>query len=223
MNAITNLPFLAQPCKLVQPCITSFMNSCPLVQRIVDFSIGHFLLIENTFVCGLGIKELVVDRVKYERSKEMQNLTNSLCLAIEEFELAANMTADVSPTEHREHYEVHGGLFSASGAIGILNALYAKTMLAVISQGLFTFANVIAFKYHIVLFRAASDPQTRKSAAIGLLSNVGYIMSTALVLVGASATMVMLLGCFAVTTGGIKIVYDAIRSPNRDRNRIKTG
>ena len=94
--------------------------------------------------------------------------------------------------------------------MGLFGAHYKKLAAIAISEGAFVLANFVALKYHISLYLSAPDATVIKSAVLGILSNTGYIVSHAMLMIGFHPTIALVVCCVALTMGGLKILYDAL-------------
>lgn len=194
MNAITALQPLARP-------FFQIISTAPGVLKIYEFVINNFYLLESVCVFGYGLKEVGIDTVWYKSADVKEAETKSWCGKA----FAKILQAQNQP---KEFYTLHGTLMLSSGAFGIGSALLGIGLFSALSDGLFVLASAIAVKYYIEKYKTACNDTEKASAIMGLLSSLGYVFCGALLVIGASASLALLIGCVAVATGCIKILYD---------------
>ncbi len=181
----------------------------PLVNRIIDFCRTHFKLMESAAFLTLGTKEIVYDNKRIR--KTWPSITSFFRALIEEF-------------KKKDFGIIHGALYMAVGITSsiivahqyqLLNLTKWIPFLSNTSNGLFIAANIFALNHYGNLYREAlfeKDPviagRMRVSAAMGILSSLGYILVPLLTLFGAPIALPIVLGGIAVATGCIKILYD---------------
>src|SRR5262245_61094159 len=76
-------------------------------------------------------------------------------------------------------YVMHGSLFFFSGIVGIVSLIAQSILLEVFSSALFTSANLLALHYFGKILQNSTNPSERRSAALGLVNNLGYILAMA--------------------------------------------
>lgn len=203
MNGVISSP-LHSSIAYLQPTIQSLLTQFPIARKVWELKLQHLVLLQKGFISLCGVKELAVDRVHYNRAEQLLNHPERR-LTEQAFQYLYS-----SHKTNREFYEVHGFMFAGSGVMGIFAVLFKMNTLEAISNGLFTFSNFIALQYHIILIRNSTEQHIRKSAAIGIVSNLGYIISSALITMGPWPTLALIFGILAVCAGSIKIIYDAL-------------
>ena len=130
-------------------------------------------------VLGFGAKELTYDR---------------------------SLTSDSTP---QRFYTIHGLLYSSCGVAGIVAEVAQSLWMQEIARILFSSANIAAVLYYGNVLQNSMDSIERKSAALGLINNLGYLLATASYYLGFAEVVTLLLGCVALAFGGVKILYDA--------------
>jgi hypothetical protein len=190
------------------PIVTALPRPIALLQRAIQSIRPHFWLLRNVATCTMGTKEMVLDRATTPPSPvsitQIRSIRDPIVWLIQKIWLSHQYA--------REFYSLHGLLFFTSGAAGLYGGYFHRAAAIAISEGAFVLANLVALKYHITLYRYTTDSSEKKSALLGILSNVGYIISQAMLLIGFHATLALVVCCLALTMGGIKIFYDILRS-----------
>lgn len=183
------------------------------VQKVYDICLSLFKGGSGLFFLGYGTKEIAFDA---------RQLTPSQWHLENKKKLAINTAA--------EYALAHGTLFAAAGICSILECLHYFSavnlgqhlpIFSCFSAGLFLFANFVALEQNINLFVEAQEIIKEKvqseipnaliqmrSAFLGMISNLGYIMATAVAVMGASAGIAFLIGCVAACFGALKILHD---------------
>ena len=128
------------------------------------------------------------------------------------------------------YLNLHGGLMIGCGLASLLDVLHSFGVVnlgslanAVNKAGniLFLSANIIALEEGVRLFEVIKKTEwsktnieekelnwLKRSVFFGLLSNLGYCLTTASLLFGGSAAITLLIATFSCLSGGIKIIYD---------------
>lgn len=184
-----------------------FSSSSGLVPRAIDSFILNFPYWRNLGASGMGLKEIFYDRAVSPPSvlpklKPIKSIRDPIMWVVKTI-----WNSRYSP---REFATVHGSLFLTSGLVGLWGAAFKHLAAVAISEGAFVLANFVALKYHITLYLHAPNPTVVKSAVLGILSNVGYIVSHAMLMIGFHSTIAMVVCCLALSMGGIKILYDIL-------------
>lgn len=186
-------------------------------------------IIGNFFLCGYGFKELIFDRIRLPK----ENLASGDASLIRRVKIAAfNFLESIQQKEtsiaEKIKYALHGSLFAASGVLGTTAGLHRLGMIDIgpalpwvdiFGTCAFMLANIVNLDLNIRSYIEASKAPVhlsewalskKKSAIIGMISNLGYILMSAFTLAGGPFAITMLLGCVAVLTGCLKILYDFI-------------
>lgn len=188
MSILTTLPvILRNVTSWVQPRFFTFLAATPLACKVYTFAMQHFTFLQYATVFVFGTKELTFDRIQALKHPP----ANGKEYALHAF--------------HREH----GTLFTLSGIVGIVAAIAQSVLLQQVAMGLFNCGNVLALLYYGEVLQRSTDPVERRSAAFGLISNLGYILATAAFVLALPEIVALLLGFLALTCGGIKIIHDA--------------
>jgi len=170
----------------------------PGVIKICVFATKHFELIQSSVNLGLGLKELFINRRHHNPTHphHPRHVINDLWNA----------------REHRRgYYESHGSILTLAGATGIAAAVTRSTAIKICNRGLSVFANVVALKFHAeLLLRPSTPPHERKSAFIGMMSNINYIISVAVMLLGFEVGLILFFLVISNIFGGIKVLFDLI-------------
>lgn len=188
------------------PTVLRATASQGIIKTITYLVIEHFAFLRNLGTGGLGAKELAVD------------------------------TAWMPPAEGkkptRTYYATHGVLYLCSGACGAAAAAHSlgiKTFCAYsdklgkVSMELFVAANLFTLVESTIRLRAAlhkfvesnSDEHYKEclSAALSILSSLGYLAAAAASMLGATTAIILTFGVFASATGSLAVVYDFCSSP----------
>jgi len=121
----------------------------------------------------------------------------------------------------------HGSLLIGAAACNAMDAAESFGMISlhkfsssVLNAGnaLFAYANFIALEENLRIYALAKESAPddkagswlKHAAMFGILSNIGYITSTACVLFGASTAISVLIGLLSACCGGIKILCDIV-------------
>jgi len=202
-------------------------SSKTIFRKLVDFAVVHFNFMQWSFLSFYGAKELLFDRVKEIR--ETKNSPSSLMnhylngVFVRKDKMFGVVLFNVA----------HGSLYCASGVVGSLAAadrlgwvrMGSFTVpLEIAGNCLFGFASLVALIQNIKIYREASKiseknpyheqeaaQRLKKSAIMGIISTLNYIVAAALLIIGTHASLALILGCIAVFTGCIKIIYDFFR------------
>jgi hypothetical protein len=200
----------------------SVLKDPALFQKIYDFVLPYFKAGTSLFFFGYGTKELYMDVRQTTEKKDVKKPTNAL--ALNNFRQAS---LDVSSFEHAI---AHGVLFLGAGMCTALEAfhLFALTNLESFASlvgyggaGCFLFANLVALEQNMNIYAKADQLsseaseeerqeawQLKKSAILGIISNLGYILATAVSLLGDLTAIVLLFGSVGACSGCFKILYD---------------
>lgn len=184
----------------------------PLVEKVSDFVLPYFKAGSALFFTGFGAKEIAWDHRQ---------------LVIEHAHMKDSNHKVVSSLGYPL---VHGAFLITSGVCSAFEALHAFALTnlgnrlpTIVAAGnlSFLFANVLALEENVNLYEQAmalGDGATeeehqlaetmKKSAVLGIMSNLGYVASTATALLGLSSGVALLLAGFGSCWGGLKILYD---------------
>lgn len=208
---------------LVPECISKLILSIPYKEKCVSLILRLFDPIQNGCRGILGLKEILFDRVKpiHEsdnlilKSKiEEQKVFLHECLFRAEY---GQIPYGFTP--------LHGVLFISSGLCGLVSNLSSTAFfggMAVAGNLLFACANVVALDQNISLYSWVNRidithlpayntgivQSLKKSAILGMVSNLNYLLVPFCFAIGCSTGILITLGTFAVTTGCCKIIYD---------------
>lgn len=195
MLALTTTSFLNQSGSLSKYFQTATQN--PLALKVQELIVPIFKGGASLYLCAFGAAEIIQSGAK---------ITHSLASS-------------------QAYMILHGGLMAASGISSLADALYAFGVMNpgnlananyIAGSILFLCANIIGLEENVRIFNDAGTnspidetrDQEKQSAFWGILNNIGYIITTAMLLYGkatAPALVFAALSCFA---GGIKILYD---------------
>ncbi len=166
--------------------VQNIIPHIPLAQRIIEFSIKHFNFLQHAYVGLGGGKELIWDR---------------------------NHTLPHTPERH--YTVLHGICYGASGAIGIAAAITASQLLTTVALSIFTAANFAALRYNVIIFISSTDRHKRLSAAIGISSNLAYILSAFFAICGLPLAITIVFGFLGAAFGGTKIMMEVLHTMSK--------
>lgn len=170
-----------------------------LSRRVAAFGLSTFGMIQSLFLMGYGAHELFRNR------------------------------------EGNDYPLIHGTLFITSGIYASLSALHELKLIDLKTQKVainmwgdlfFVAANIAAIKHNVELFKKAFNTISSnhsqeahrhfvmRSAAIGIVSNLCYITTALVPVIGLTSGYALVFGCTAVSTGGLKIVFDYVSYKN---------
>lgn len=127
---------------------------------------------------------------------------------------------DARKLSQRDYALAHGSLFICSAVCSLFEALHLFAVknlgnfypiVSWTGTGLFLFANFIALEENIRFFEEAKKQDNHiamKSAVAGILSNLGYITTAAIAILGGSAALAFVIACVSACFGGLKILLD---------------
>lgn len=205
------------------------------IQRLVPLVKAHFNSLQWSFVSLYGAKEILFDRVKDIRDiKNPDRVKHAHRVNVQLNKIFLKKDVFIKPIRFSI---LHGTLYVASGLVGTVAALQKQGVLNIAAQlqfplevvgnGLFGLASLVALIQNIRTYRAAAKipphapfyerqaaNQLKKSAILGILSSLNYIIGAALILIGPLSSLALLFGCVAVFFGCLKILYDYLRFRN---------
>ena len=213
--------------RLVASSLTNPSRSTAIFKKLADFAVVHFNFMQWSFLSLYGAKELLFDRVKDIR--QARNPSPSLMnqylngVFVRKDKMGGVVPFNVA----------HGSLYLASGVAGSLAAadrlgwirMGSLTIpLEIVGNGLFGLASLVALIQNIKIYREAckvseknpyheqeAAQRLKKSAVMGIISTLNYIVAAALLIIGTHASLALIFGCIAVFTGCLKIIYDFFR------------
>lgn len=167
-----------------------------LAQRIYDLSLPYIHATTALYYCGRGANEIrshsnIYHEVKY--SGKIYRISRK---------------------------QVLGALYAGTGLVDAFMALqeFTKKNVSHLSNWLkhagntcFFFANLIELEGNISAYRKSLDTdsmQARKSAILGILTNLGYISAVVLAMFNSTMTAAIIITLTTTLAVGFKIVYD---------------
>lgn len=207
-------PALSLPAARLAFCIPA-----NLLLRIHALSLRYFNLAQNLCVLGFGTKELAWDWAPAMTAPPFSTAA-----------LPGRKIRQKIKNIYREYSLVHGTLYLGSGFSGGLAAAHDLGWLNLgkgagfcegIGSGLFLFANLYSLQQNLKLYAQGMKlaqkgdcyskqlgAKLRLSAVLGIVNNLSYILATLFAVFAAPAALSIALGCFAIFTGCLKILYD---------------
>ncbi len=194
-----------------------------------------FDLMQWSFLCLYGSKEILLDRVKNISQVRKNHVVVTQAHRVNRYlnGIFLKKTAFVGPINFNV---AHGSLYIASGMVGLAAPIHRLSgklnqklplLAETLGNGLFGLASLVALIQNVKIYRAAAKipsfaPQhardaalmLKKSAILGIISSLNYIITVALLVMGSAATFALIFGCIAVVTGCLKILYDYFRFKN---------
>lgn len=205
--------------------------ACTLVKKLIELVKNFSNITQWSFLCLYGTKEILFDRVKDLR-KTNKDIVLSQASRINLFLNKIFLKRDPCIGPFRYH-QVHGALYLGAGISGMAAAMHKLEWIhigdltipvALAAQGVFCFASLIALIQNVKIYCEASKVSAyaplheiegaamlKKSAILGIISTLNYIIGASLIMIGAAATFSLFFGCIAVMTGCLKILYDFFR------------
>lgn len=201
--------------------------------KLVELFKGFTDISQWSLLSLYGTKEILFDRVRDIH----QVKGNDVFMQASKVDIFLNRTFLKKDTFLGIKFNVaHGSLNIVSGLLGSLAAAHRQGWMNVgnfclpleaAACSLFGFASLIALIRNINIYRAAikipeyaplhvkeAASMLKKSAILGIISSLNYIVAAALLIIGSTATLALIFGCIAVSTGCLKILYDFIRFKN---------
>jgi len=194
-------------------CI-EIVSACQISERIKKIADGCFKVGTSSYLCSFGILELYHNRS--HRKKE----------GSEKEEVTLNKVVTASTV----YFNLHGGLLVGCGLFSLVDALHEFGVLNLGSIGnalgsatnvMFLCANIIALEENFRLINELKETDwtktniakdelcwMKRSAFLGFVSNLGYIITTASLLFSGTTALTILIALFSSFSGGIKIIYD---------------
>lgn len=195
-----------------------------LAQKITEIVLEYFGIIKGLCLASYGLKELLFDRIK----NSVNNHNN--CLSHQKQFINEFLLKTEPVLKCIGFHALHGSLYIASGlssAVAASQQLFQKSLgiplplFPILGNSFFLLANLFSLKYHVHLYQEAAkvtkdSPQEeqdsakilKKSAVLGILNSLSYLMIPLFSILGISLALSLLFGCIAVFTGCIKILYD---------------
>lgn len=201
-----------------------FFNSIPPSTNLMAYARILIYPLQNAGLGLFGAKELVYDRVKIK--EKIPNLlvkkqADKLKIFVKEF-LRKREFEKIPFGFHT----LHGACYLASGISGLMSSFNlgaaAVSALGIAANGFFLMANVVGLEYNVNLYEQAGGidlknapayiceavSRIKKSAVLGIVSNLNYIMVALTALFGLHFALTLCFTGIAIATGCIKILYD---------------
>lgn len=178
----------------------------------MSFIASNFNVLRHVAASSFGALELLYEHPKSQpsplatakKSEHIATIRDPIIWIVNKIWLAEKHA--------REYYLIHGILFITSAATGLFGAYFQQTFATAVSEGAFVLANFVALKYHIALCLSTKNDEIKTSAILGILSNVGYILSHAMLLLGFHPDIALIVCCFAIGATGLQILFDFVRA-----------
>lgn len=161
----------------------------PLADKTSQWFSSNWPVIQNGFQVAFAVKELKWDRKKCAAVGDGHYIFYGLLRA---------------RVHKAEYFGTHGYIVLVAGALGMFAEFYKIRRAQQLSRITVLFANAVAFKFHVELL-LETDERVRKSAMMGLFSNLTNIASSSLLIANREQAALFFgtLGVIAQTTKGI--------------------
>lgn len=186
----------------MQPLNVSY--SLPVIQLVKPVAVNtlhwvtkHFPAIQSTSFGLMGLREIHLSS-RYNQGNRGAVIYNL-------WQARKNL---------REYYETHGCVLICAGCVGLVGGIYQITSFSFLSRGLLTFANLVALKFHWEELGHTKQIIQRKSAIIGIMTNLNYVFSAAILAASTfwfhwDGNLADFFAGIALIFGGIKTVHDS--------------
>lgn len=208
---------------LMQGCSSCVIISS-IITRIYQLTIEHFTLLQNSFLAGFGVKELLIDFLPQHLNSKPEMRTFTLIGSPE----ASSKEFTRLKAINKEFSLVHGMLYLNCGTAGMLDALHEmgyvnfsshEPLFNYMASGLFLFVNLYSLEKNIELYLQADllgeDEKYDKlknslkiSSVLGILNNLGYITVSLFSFFPMDEIFYLVLVCATIFAGCFKILYD---------------
>ncbi len=212
--------------------IQSFTPSSPSFGQL--FSAAYPPL-QSLGVLTYGLKEVVLDAAIPQWRAKRHSKLNPVDQKIHSMSLASLPKPNPKPF-WRQELVLHGLLFVQSGLFGLAAAVRRHKLIQFgkigalfdpLSRAYFLLANLLALRQSLLRFQRAKmlekNPETfspheilslKRSAVIGILAAIDYILLTAVAVIGFSSAILFFIAGLAATTGCLQVIYDFFRLPS---------
>lgn len=185
-----------------QFCKNLFNSSSGLAEKIQQIAYPYFTAGSGVYYCGSGGKEIYSATVGYAVEKRDVFSPSRLFQGIQGFFITATGVCGVAEAFNSFDLINYGGF---------TNSVYAAGNI------FFLCANLVALEDAVRVYEEIQKAEgegreiaefQKQSNLLGIISNLGYIMATALILFGGSTAMALVLGIIGSFSGAMKILYD---------------
>lgn len=200
-----------------------------IATKIYELTLHYFGLLQNAFLVGFGVKDVLVDFIPMDIHLNKGRAQKKIILVNE---IGNHYFYHLKKIQGilAEYSLIHGIFYLGSGLCGGLASLHdmqwlnlgiASPIARYLGSGLFLYANLYSLEQNIKLFYHAQKMSEKGkgealtlanrlqvSAVLGIINNIGYIMATVFSLFPGTLSVAIALGCFAIFTGALKILYD---------------
>jgi hypothetical protein len=203
--------------QLIIPAISAAKKLIPpnseLPKKVYDLALPYFKACSGAFFLGYGSFEIYSDLKRPPCTVESLSESPQLYLKAHGSLLIATGACSAFETLHTFAYINLGRLFAAVSSVG---------------SACFLFANLLAVEENISVYEKARSTIPRneeeksnllwicQGAVWGILSNLGYIITTAMVVFGASTAVSLLIGVISACFGGLKILFDFLNLSEKE-------
>lgn len=222
MSALSLSPclYFANKLQPVTQFILTTASKCPISVKIQAAATGLFNGCTSLYLCGFGTMELGQTIKKTDFPEKL--------IATEHKVINASSA----------YLNLHGGLMLGSGTFGLMDTLqgfgvvdfcnFAQAVSAA-SCTLFLCANIVGLDESVRLLNELMNTDWSKtnindqelkwlkqSAFWGILNNLGYILTSASLLLGGATAITILLAALSCCAGGVKILFDLLLWAKKD-------
>lgn len=200
------IPHYSAPFFGITQVAAYFTGRREILQKVYDAVLPLFRPYTALYQCGIGIKDLLCNnRDKSARTDVFEN----------------------KKLKTRGIAYIGAGICDACIALYSFAVLDLKTSISKISfigHICFLYANLITLEENIHIFRKEYDSfstseQSKlltRSAFLGIIGSLGYILSSALTIFSPSTAIALLLSIFALGAGFLKLIIDFYNEPGKN-------
>jgi hypothetical protein len=198
-----------------------------IITRIYQLTVKHFSLLQNACVTGFGFKELLIDYIPQQINLNKHKNETGFSLIEKTAKKKENHLQRIQAI-NTEFSFVHGLLYLGTGVSGGMVAAHELQWVNLgaslpyfhyAAAGLFLYVNFYSLEQNIKLFYHADQllneelyqelaQRIKVSSILGIINNIAYIITTICSFIPAQEILYLVLACFSIFTGSLKIIYD---------------
>lgn len=185
--------------------MNTLLSHPAIVKSVHYLTTPHFRFLQGLGLCCYGLKEIIFDSHRAPNTPLCERIRCAFRNCFNRIQSAPDF------------FIQHGAFFIGSGLAGALYALQQiqevpinsfQGILQGCDYGFFCAAALLGLRYNVLNFIYTSDPREKKSAILGMISNLNYLFWCLCPLLGLSATLTVIFCGIALSTGCLKIIYD---------------
>lgn len=167
----------------------------PAAEKTAKWFSANWPVIQNGFQVLFAIKE-----IKWDRQQ---------CTAVGDGHVLYGLFR--ASVHKAEYFAIHGKIVIVAGCSGMVAEYCQLGKAQALSRITSLFANIIALKFHMeLLYDQKTDELVRKSALIGVVSNLNNIASGYLLLAGKDAGMALFFGTLGIIFQTAKVSFETL-------------